>query len=65
MSSSGFEKIFNAWSLASVVSRCFGAESKQAKDAQEKFFELLNKLSDSKKLKFFEYLDEVKARIER
>lgn len=65
MSNSDFEEIFDAWNLASIVSKCFGAESNPAQDAQEKFFELLNKLSDSKKLKFFEYLDEVKARIER
>lgn len=65
MSSSGFDEIFNAWNLASVVSRCLGAESKPAQDAQKKFFKLLNKLSDNKKLKFFEYLDEIKARIER
>ena len=65
MSNSDFEEIFDAWNLASIVSKCFGDESNPAQDAQEKFFELLNKLSDSKKLKFFEYLDEVKARIER
>lgn len=65
MSGSGFEKIFNAWNMASVVSRCFGAESIPALAAKAKFYELFNRLSDSRKLKFFEYLDEIKARIER
>lgn len=60
-----FEKAFDAWNLASVVSRVWGPESDKAKAAQAEFYKLLNSMNDETKLNFFEFLKLAKARIEK
>lgn len=60
-----FEKAFDAWNLASVVSMVWGPESKTAKLAQAEFYKLLNTMDNETKLNFFEFLELAKARIEK
>jgi len=63
MDSKVFEKIFDAWNLATVASTVWGPDSDMAKNAQSAFYSILN--SDDTKLEFFEGLKRIKARPER
>lgn len=58
-----FEKTFDAWNLASVVSNVWGHESNIAQKAQKDFYCLLMSMDDQTKLYFFEYLEKVKVRL--
>lgn len=60
-----FEKIFDAWNLATVASTVWGPDSDMAKNAQSAFYSILNSVDDDTKLEFFEGLERIKARPER
>lgn len=59
-----FEKIFDAWNLATVTSTVWGPDSDMAKKAQSAFYSILNSVDDDTKLEFFEYLEKVKMRLD-
>ena len=63
MDSKVFEKIFDAWNLATVTSTVWGPDSDMAKKAQSAFYSILNSVDDDTKLEFFEYLEKVKIRL--
>ena len=65
MDSKVFEKIFDAWNLATVASTVWGPDSDMAKNAQSAFYSILNSVDDDTKLEFFEGLERIKARPER
>lgn len=58
-----FDRLFDAWNLARTVALCFGADSVPALDAQNKFYKQFNGIGDAKKLRFMEYLEEVRVRL--
>ena len=64
MDSKVFEKIFDAWNLATVTSTVWGPDSDMAKKAQSAFYSILNSVDDDTKLEFFEYLEKVKMRLD-
>lgn len=64
MDSKVFEKIFDAWNLATVTSTVWGPDSDMAKNAQSAFYSILNSVDDDTKLEFFEYLEKVKVRLD-
>lgn len=64
MDSKVFEKIFDAWNLATVASTVWGPDSDMAKKAQSAFYYILNSVDDDTKLEFFEYLEKVKMRLD-
>lgn len=64
MDSKVFEKIFDAWNLATVTSTVWGPDSDMAKKAQSAFYSILNSVDDNTKLEFFEYLEKVKMRLD-
>ena len=59
-----FGRLFDAWNVARTVALCFGADSVPALDAQKKFYKQFNGISDAKKLRFMEYWEEVRVRLE-
>ena len=50
MDSKVFEKIFDAWNLATVTSTVWGPDSDMAKKAQSAFYSILNSVDDDTKL---------------
>ena len=50
MDSKVFEKIFDAWNLATVASTVWGPDSDMAKNAQSAFYSILNSVDDDTKL---------------
>lgn len=52
MDSKVFEKIFDAWNLATVTSTVWGPDSDMAKKAQSAFYSILNSVDDDTKLEF-------------
>ena len=48
MDSKVFEKIFDAWNLATVASTVWGPDSDMAKNAQSAFYSILNSLKGLK-----------------